>query len=213
MIDLRGAALAALAATAMAVQGSAQQAPQPGSSQPPATQTAAPAAAQPVPGTVTCPAPAPPATLPTRMFNAPAGILIVPVQSTKVSDFEKFLGYVRDALATSTDPTVRNQAKGWKFFKAAETGQNGDVLFTFVFDPAVPCVDYGFAQILTPAIPDTAKLTEIWKLYRESVRGGGTLMNLVPLGAAPASGSSGASGTANPTAVPPLDANPVKPPG
>ena len=121
--------------------------------------------------------------MPPRSFNAPVGLLLQPVLSTKVEDFEKFLGSVRDALASSTDETIQKQAKGWRAFKISETGPNGDVLFAFLFDPAVPCVDYALAPILAAAIPDAAKATEIWNLYKGSVRGGGTLMNLVPVNA------------------------------
>ena len=184
MFDIRRAAPAAILLAALTATLVAQQAPQPGSPLP--TEKPAAPATQPVPGTVSCPAPAPPATMPARSFNAPAGLLMVPVLSTKVADFDKFLGYVREALASTTDATVRKQAMGWKFFKVAEPGPNQDVLFAFLLDPAVPCVDYAFAPILAAAIPDAAKLSEVWKLYTGSAKNGGTLMNLVPVGAATA---------------------------
>jgi hypothetical protein len=168
----------------LAVGAGAQQAAQPAgqpSPQPPAAPAAPPAAATPVPGTVTCTAPPPPAKLPDRIFNAPVGVLIQPVIATRVADFEKFLGYVREAIAASQDKTVQQQAKGWQFFKMAETGPNNDVLFLFVLDPAVPCVDYALGPILAAAIPDEAKLSEIWALYKGAVRVGPTIMNLVPV--------------------------------
>jgi hypothetical protein len=146
----------------------------------PAAPGATPVVATPVPGTVVCPAPAPPAKAPERSFIAPMGMLLVPVLPTKVADFDKFLGYVRDALAKTTDQTVQRQAKGWKFFRLAEPGPNGDVVYAFVLDPAVPCVDYALGPILYAAIPDEAKVQEVMNLYKNSVRNGGTLMNLVP---------------------------------
>lgn len=148
------------------------------------------------------------------MFNAPVGVLIQPVQATKVADFEKFLGYVREAIDASTDKTVREQAKGWKFLKMAEVGPNKDVLFWFVLDPAVPCVDYAFGPILAAAIPDAAKLSEIWALMKGSVRGGPTLANLVAV-EQPAAASGGSPPPAAPKPVvpaPPLDAKPVQAP-
>ena len=168
----------------LAVGAGAQQAAQPAgqpSPQPPAAPAAPPAAATPVPGTVTCTAPPPPAKLPDRIFNAPVGVLMQPVIATRVADFEKFLGYVREAIVASQDKTVQQQAKGWQFFKMAETGPNNDVLFLFVLDPAVPCVDYALGPILAAAIPDEAKLSEIWALYKGAVRVGPTIMNLVPV--------------------------------
>ena len=159
----------------MAQQPATQQ------TQPAAPQAASPAAAAPVPGTVTCPAPPPPAKPPERSFVAQMGMLLVPVSPTKVADFDKFLGYVRDALAKTTDQTVLRQAKGWKFFKMAEPGPNGDVIYAFILDPAVPCVDYALGPILNAAIPDEAKVLEVMNLYRNSVKSGGTLMNFVPV--------------------------------
>jgi hypothetical protein len=197
----------------------AQQPPQGG--QQPATPPNQPAAAAPavtvpagVPGTVTCPAPAPPAKLPDRLFVAPVGVLLQPVQSSRVVDFEKFLGYVRDALANATDATTRRQAQGWKTYRMAETGPNNDVLYVFIFDPAVPCVDYAFAPILAAAIPDAAKLDEVWGLYKSSVRGGGTLMNLVPVTLETSGATTGSSTTGKtpPSQQVPLDANPLRPP-
>jgi hypothetical protein len=164
-----------MAVATLSVAPAAQQ-PQP-AAQPPAS----PAATAQVPGTVTCPAPAPPAKAPERSFNAPMGMLLVPVLSTKIADFDKFLGYVRDALAKTTDQTVRRQAQGWKFFRLAEPGPNGDVIYAFVLDPAVPCVDYALGPILYAAIPDEAKVQEVMNLFRSAVRNGGTLMNFVPV--------------------------------
>ena len=183
MIDFNRAAAAAGLVMALAAGGGAQQPPQPaGQSAPqqPAAPAPPPVPSTPVPGTVTCPAPPPPAKLPDRMFTAPVGLLLQPVVATRVQDFEKFLGYVREAIAASKDKTVQQQAPGWHFYKMAETGPNNDVLFVFVLDPAVTCVDYAWAPILAAAIPDEAKLSEIWALYKGAVRVGPTLMNLVP---------------------------------
>jgi hypothetical protein len=142
-------------------------------------------------------------------------MLLQPVMSTKVADFDKFLGYVRDALATTTDATVRKQAEGWKFFKLAETGPNGDVLYAFLLEPAVPCIEYAFGPILAAAIPDAAKLIEVWNLNKLSVRGGGTLMNLIPVTVASAGPIPATAPTTQkpaPSPQPPLDADPIRPP-
>lgn len=182
MFEFSRAGIAAGLVMLLAAGVGAQQAAQP-AGQPTPEQPAAPAApaSTPVPGTVTCPAPPPPAKLPDRIFNAPVGVLLQPVVATRVEDFEKFLGYVREAIATSKDKTVQQQADGWQFYKMAETGPNNDVLFVFVLDPAVPCVDYALGPILAAAVSDEAKLSEIWALYKGSVRIGPTLMNLVPV--------------------------------
>ena len=133
----------------------------------PATQPQAPA----VPG-----APAAAAAPLTRTFTAKAGMLFNTVRPERVKDFETVLWYLQEALKKSTDPTVRAQAEGWKFFRAVEPGPNNVVLYVFVLDPAVPGADYGLGRILADAYPE--QIQEIWKLYQGSVTSGGTLLNL-----------------------------------
>ena len=206
---------------AAAGSAAAAQQPQPPAPQPPAPAVppAAPPAAPPVqtpapgapaagvtppaPSGPTCPAPVPPATAPARAFAAPAGLLLHPVLSTRVADFERFLLYVRDALARTTDPTMRRQAAGWEFYRVMEAGPNGDVVYAFLLDPTVPCVDYALGPILTEVYTDPAQLQEIWKLYTGSVRSGGTIMNLIPLEAA------APPPIVTPPSVPPAGASPA----
>ena len=170
-----------------------------------------------------CPAPVPPATLPARSFTASTGLILYQVQPTRVADFETLLAYLKQALETTTNPTLRSQASGWTMFRVAEPGPNGDVLYAFLIDPAVPCVDYALGPILAEAYPDPAQLQDIWKLYTGSVRSGGTLMNFVPvtLSAPPSTAPPTTSTTTTPEATPsapgqappvPLDANPVRRP-
>lgn len=149
------------------------------------------------------------------MFNAPVGVIFHQVTATKLGDFEQFLGHLRDALAKTTDKTLQSQAKGWKVFRVSEAGPNNDVLYAFVFDPAIPCVDYALGPILAAAIPDEAKLLEVWNLLKSSVKGGGTLLNLAPVTesskvATPAPVAPKPAG--QPPTTQPLDANPIKPP-
>jgi hypothetical protein len=190
-------------------------------------QTAAPApapavapVAAPVPGTVACPAPVPPATLPSRSFTAQAGMIFHQVIPARLGDFDQFLAYVRDALAKSTNPTVRQQASGWSFWRTVEAGPNGDALYVFIFNPAVPCVDYALGPILAEAYPDPAQLLEIWKLYRNSVRDtGSTLLTLVPAPVVPLTPpltpptTTPAESPAKPSPVSPQPGRPVPAPG
>ena len=99
----------------------------------------------------------------------------------RMVDFERFLAYLRDALAKTKNPLFEKQAKGWTFYRTVEAGPNGDALYVFMLNPAVPCVDYALSPIMAEAYPDPAQLSEIWKLYTSSVRPtGSTLLTLVP---------------------------------
>lgn len=171
---LRAGAITLALALAPATLLAQQQPPSPQPQQPPATQ-------RPESPTTATPA----ATSSTRTFTAPAGIIINAVRPERVADFEKLIGYLQAALASSSDATVRAQAEGWRVLKASETGPNGAVLYLFLFDPTVPNADYGLGRILAAANPDQSKLQEIWKLYTDSLATGGSLLNLTPVKVTP----------------------------
>ena len=140
---------------------------------------AAPAATAPTPPTVTA----------SRTFTAPAGMILNAVRPERVADFEKVIAFLQSALESSSNPTVRAQAQGWRVFKASEPGPNGAVVYAFFFDPTVQGADYGLGRILAEAYPDQAKLQEIWKLYTDSLASGGSLLSLTPVKAGAAAES------------------------
>jgi hypothetical protein len=108
------------------------------------------------------------------------GLLFNTVRADRVDDFEKAMGYLQAALASSSNERVRAQAAGWRIFKVTEGAPGGAVLYAFLLDPTVVGADYSLGRILADAYPDQAKLQEIWKLYSGSVTGG-SLLNLTPL--------------------------------
>ena len=178
--------------------------------------TAAPQAAPQQPAPAQQPAAAPAAKAsgapPARAFTANAGLLFNTVKPERTADFEKVIGYLQTALAKSSDPTIQAQARGWRVFKASEPGPNNTVLYVFVLDPAVPGADYGLGHILGQAYTDPGELQEIWRLYTNSVTSGGTLLNLVPVGAAvapePTTPAPFALPEEQPKMLPPPDADP-----
>lgn len=197
-----GTLLVLIAASLSAAQQPAPQtAPKPGAptqtpGQPPPTVPAAPG--QPAAGAAP-PAPAP-APQP-RIFSAPVGLLFNTVRADRVDDFEKAMGYLQAALASSADERVRAQAAGWRVFKATEAAPGGTALYVFLLDPTVVGADYSLGRILADAYPDQAKLQEIWKLYSNSVTGG-SLLNLTPVKPAPPTSTSATPATSKPEATP-----------
>ncbi len=119
MIDFRRLVLVAVLMTPRRHRGRAAgpRASPPVPAQAPSQQTAP--AAEPRPWNRQCPAPTPPATLPTRSFTAAAGMLLIPVLSTKVTDFEKFLGHVREGLAKTTDVDPSRAGQGLAILQGA----------------------------------------------------------------------------------------------
>jgi len=164
-----------IGAMSATVAASSPQQAQP--AKPPAP--AVPGQKPPAPGQPTGAPPAAPAPVQTRTFTAPAGLIFTPVRPERVVDFEKVMAYFQAALAKSADPTVREQAAGWRIYKATETAQGGAVLYVSVFDPAMMGSDYGIGKILADAYPNEA--AQLWKLYNGAIAGGGTLLNLTPV--------------------------------
>ena len=195
-----GMLLVLIAASSSAAQQPAPQTPpKPGAptqspGQPPSSTVPA-APGQPAAGA----APATPAVQP-RIFTAPVGVLFNTVRADRVDDFEKAMGYLQAALASSTDERVRAQAAGWRVFKAMEAAPGGAALYVFFLDPTVMGADYSLGRILADAYPDQAKLQEIWKLYSNSVTGG-SLLNLTPVKPA-APSTSATPATSKPEATP-----------
>lgn len=158
----------------------AQVAPSlPAAQQPAPPQPAAPAPQQPpVAGTPIVPAPVATNTpLGARMFLGSTGIIFNAVRPERVVDFELVIGFLQAALAKSANAQVREQAKGWRMYKAVEPGPNGTILYVFWIDPAVMTADYALGPILSDAFPD--QVEQIWKLYQGALASGGSLLNLV----------------------------------
>jgi hypothetical protein len=151
-------------ATVCAAPAAAQQPPVPAEQQPPA-----PAEQQPPPGKE-----APPPQ--TRVMAADAGLIFFPVKPERTADFEKIIVKLKDAVGGSNDPVRRQQAQGWKVFKAVEPGPNNTALYVFLIDPAVKGSDYAFWKTLYDEFP--AEVQELYRLYTAASGGGQTLLNL-----------------------------------
>ena len=149
---------------------------------PPVAPTPGPAGPA-APGPVV-PAPVvPPVALGARTFTAPTGAIFTAVRPDRVVDFEIVIAFLQAAFEQSTDPRVREQAAGWRVFKATEPGPNSTVLYVFLIDTTVVGADYGLGRILSDAYPD--RIQDIWKLYTDALAGGGSLLNLTPVEPAP----------------------------
>jgi hypothetical protein len=115
------------------------QAPQ----QPPQTQPAQPSQPQPA-------AQAQPATN-LYIFNSDAGAILNFIKPDKTSDYEAVMAKVREALMKSEKPERKQQAAGWRIFKAAEGGPNGSTIYVSLMDPAAKGSDYQIGTLLVEA--------------------------------------------------------------
>jgi hypothetical protein len=174
--------VALLLSVAAGVPAAAQQPPPQGPppQQPPATQTPTPPPGTPPQGTVPpgTPAPgtAPAAPQQGRVLQGDAGVFFFPVKPDKVEDFEKIMAKLKEALTTSEDPVRKEQAAGWKIFRAVEPGPNNTALYVFLIDPAVKGTDYAFWKTMYDAFP--AEVQELYRLYSAATAGGQSMLTL-----------------------------------
>ena len=114
-------------------------------------------------------APAQPAAPAANPFAFPGdgGVILNFVKADKTADFESVLAKVKEALAKSEKAERKQQATGWKVFKAAEPAPGGGVIYVFVMDPVVKGADYSVGNILVEAFGQTEGQA-LYKTYSES---------------------------------------------
>jgi hypothetical protein len=115
-------------------------------------------------------------TPPARVFGADAGMILNPIKPDKASDFEMVVERVKAALHQSSDPIRKQQASGWKVFKALEPGANNTVLYVFWINPAVNGADYTVSRILYDVFPK--EVEELYRKFSEAYGGGQMIVNL-----------------------------------
>ena len=103
------------------------------------------------------------------MFSSDAAMLTFYIKAEKAADFEKVMAKLHDALANSEKPERKQQAAGWKIFKAAEPGPGGAVLYVWIIDPVAKGNEYSVSQILTEGFP--AEAAALYKTLADSYSG------------------------------------------
>ncbi len=91
-----------------------------------------------------------------RLFDADAdvGIIVNYISATGATDFERVMRRLGDALEASEDAGRREQAAGWRIFKAKEPGPSDSVVYMSFIDPVVAEADYAVTDILNEEFPE-----------------------------------------------------------
>ena len=163
-----GLVVATLSATpARAQQPPAGQAPagQPPGGQPPTTQQPA------QPGQQAQAAPS------KRVFASDAGMVLNFIKPDKTGDFEAVMAKLKEALAKSSKPERKEQAKSWQVFKSPDPAAGGNVLYVFLINPSVKDADYTVSNILAEAFPPD-QVNELYKQYAGAYASGQNFVNL-----------------------------------
>jgi hypothetical protein len=108
-------------------------------------QTPAPTAGQ-APAAQAPAEPAKPAA-PKLTLASPSGVLLVPIKPDQTAVFEEFAKKLMAGLAKSQDPTLKQQAAGFKIYKSEEKfGTNA--LYVVLIEQVVPNSEYELFAIL-----------------------------------------------------------------
>ena len=116
-------------------------------------------------------------------LTSPAGSCWLLADQTAV--FEEFVTKLKAGLAKSADPTLKQQAAGFKIYKAAEPfGTNA--LYVVTIEPVVPSSDYELFDMLrrtmTPEELRAPEAAEMWKRYANAFASGPSRLSLTPVG-------------------------------
>lgn len=111
-----------------------------------------------------------------RTFSGGSGMMLNYVKADATADFEAVMRKLAEALQGSDNAERRQQAEGWKVYKAKEPGQGGSVLYVWFIDPTVSGADYAVSQILNEAFPEDVQT--LYEQFNGSFAGGQAMVNL-----------------------------------
>jgi hypothetical protein len=112
------------------------------------------------------------------IFAGDGAVMLNFIKADKVADYEMLVSRVKDALQKSDKPERKQQAEHWAFYKAAEPGPNGAVVYVSMVFPAVKGADYGLTTILNEAFPEEGR--DLYQKYVDALAGG-NILNLTLL--------------------------------
>jgi hypothetical protein len=150
---------------ALALAPAAAFAQTPPAGQPPAGQPpagGAPPAGQP-------PAAAAPAASkePRMALTGASGAFMFIIKSDQTAAFEELATKVKAALSASDNPVRKQQAAGWRVFKAAEPAPQGNSLYLCFVDPAIPAAEYDPLVILSESLGTNAGTPENQEMLKK----------------------------------------------
>ena len=114
-----------------------------------------------------------------RVFSGDIGMVLSYVKAGQATAFESTMKRVAEALSTSESADRRQQAVGWKVYRATAPLDGGVLLYVSMLDPVVPGADYWVPQILNEAFP--TEVQELYETYAGTFADGQMLLNLIPV--------------------------------
>jgi hypothetical protein len=95
------------------------------------------------------------------------------------------MGKIKTGIATATDPSVKEQAGAWHYYKATEPAPGGNVMYIVLIEPAKAGTEYQFLEVLNKTLTDEQKrdpaTQDMYKRYAAAIAGMNKL-NITPMG-------------------------------
>lgn len=116
---------------------------------------------------------------PAMTLDQGAGMFFHQIKADRTADFEWLMGKIKEAFQKSEDATQKQQAAGIHVFKSTDPGQNGNVLYIVMVNPAVAGADYSMQnmmKIVYAAFP--AEQQDIYKRLQGAFGGATNRVNL-----------------------------------
>ena len=117
-----------------------------------------------------------PAKPPPQVFGSDVALVLNFIKADRTADFEAAIAKLKDALQKSERPERKQQAVGWRVFKAAEPGPNGTAIYVFVIDPLLKGANYSVATLLAEGFPAQAEAFQ--QDFADALAQGQTFINL-----------------------------------
>ena len=130
---------------------------------------------------------------PSLAFAAETGILLSPIVPAQSAVFEEVMEKVKESLVKSTDPVRKQQAAGWKVYKATEPFL-ATTLYVSIMNPAIKGAEYNVFELLQTLMGDS-DARALFQKFRTAFAGPQHVLNLTAVTVmnpdAPASGTPG----------------------
>ncbi|MGE3275595.1 MAG: hypothetical protein AB7O67_10815 [Vicinamibacterales bacterium] len=105
---------------------------------------------------------------PVLTLNGDAAIVTLLIKPDKQADFEQVLAKLKESLNQSEKPARKQQAAGWKVYKASQMAQ-GNAVYIFLIDPVVKNEEYDITRLIAEVFP--VEVQELFVKYRDSFAG------------------------------------------
>ena len=97
-------------------------------------------------------------------FEGETVVWMVSIKPGKEADFEAVIAALKNALATSAEPSAKQQLAGWKVLKSIKPQPDGTIIYTHLIT-VVPGADYGVMANIYASVKDPAEQKALYDKY------------------------------------------------